>query len=620
MELWETVLDGPRTQLAPLPMTTSTQLQRVAAAWILLAGTGWTQVTQRVSVGSDGIQGNDQSGLDSMTPDGRFVVFESAATNFASNDTNDMVDVYIRDRLTGSTELVSIDFHGVEAAGDAESGIVSDDGRFVSFTSFARSLVPGDRNATFDAFVRDRVLRSTERISVSSSGVEGNDGSFAGRITPDGRYALLYSFATNLVQGTSYAGVQIYVRDRQNGTTEHATLGFGGAMPNRECYAASISADGRIVSFWSSATNLVNVNTNFRANAFVTDRSTGTNEIVTVATDGGPANGDCDGPTAISADGRYVAFYSYASNLVPGDTNDQPDILVRDRQRGLTERVNVSSTGDQSNGVSPQFSVSPDCRFVAFLSYATNLVPGDTNGKGDAFLRDRLNGTTERVSLNWAGVQGGQHVCNSAVNVSADGQIVGFSDFGDDLVPSDSNHLLDAFVRIREGGPTFTSLCDPGASGVTGCPCSNPPGGSDQGCDNSSATGGATLSSTGGTYISSDSLEFQVTGETPNALSLLLQGTALIPSGVVYAQGVRCVGGAMTRLATKRASGGSLTVPDFSMGESTVSSLSEAKGDLIHAGDSRYYLFFYRDPIVLGGCPTSSTFNATQTGMVTWWP
>jgi hypothetical protein len=148
----------------------------------------------------------------------------------------------------------------------------------------------------------------------------------------------------------------------------------------------------------------------------------------------------------------------------------------------------------------------------------------------------------------------------------------------------------------------------------------NSPAGADRGCDNSSASGGATLSASGGTYLSSDSLEFQVTGTTPNALSLLLQGTALIPSGVAYGQGVRCVGGAISRLQTKRASGGSLTVPDFTAGESTVSGLSEAKGDLIHPGESRYYLVYYRDPVVLGGCPASSTFNATQTGQVTWSP
>jgi hypothetical protein len=148
----------------------------------------------------------------------------------------------------------------------------------------------------------------------------------------------------------------------------------------------------------------------------------------------------------------------------------------------------------------------------------------------------------------------------------------------------------------------------------------NSPAGADRGCDNSSASGGATLSASGGTYLSSDSLEFHVTGETPNALSMLLQGTAAIPAGIVYGQGVRCVGGSITRLHTKRANGGNLTVPDFTVGEPTVSSLSEAKGNPISAGQSRYYLVFYRDPVVLGGCPASSTFNATQTGRVSWSP
>jgi hypothetical protein len=117
-----------------------------------------------------------------------------------------------------------------------------------------------------------------------------------------------------------------------------------------------------------------------------------------------------------------------------------------------------------------------------------------------------------------------------------------------------------------------------------------------------------------------DSLVFTTSGEKPTATSVLLQGTTLVASGSVYGQGVRCVGGALKRLYTKTASGGSITAPEFGLGDPTVSARSAAKGNPIGAGQSRWYLVFYRDPVVLGACPAASTFNATQTGQVSWSP
>ncbi len=152
------------------------------------------------------------------------------------------------------------------------------------------------------------------------------------------------------------------------------------------------------------------------------------------------------------------------------------------------------------------------------------------------------------------------------------------------------------------------------------CPCGNPPAGPDQGCENSAATGGAILLASGATYLSSDSLVFTTSGEKPTATSVLMQGTSLVAAGATYGQGVRCVGGTLKRLFTKTAVLGSITAPDFAAGDPTVSARSAAKGDPISAGTSRWYLVFYRDPTVLGGCPSGSTFNATQTGQVVWSP
>lgn len=163
-------------------------------------------------------------------------------------------------------------------------------------------------------------------------------------------------------------------------------------------------------------------------------------------------------------------------------------------------------------------------------------------------------------------------------------------------------------------------MCDPDVSGVIACPCGNPQSGINRGCNNSSSTTGAALTAVGTASLAADSLVFTTAGERATAFSILLQGPAVIPGGTIYGQGVRCVAGALKRLFNKSAVGGSILVPDFGLGDPTISARSAAKGDVIMAGESRYYLVYYRDPNVLGGCPVTSTFNATQTGVVAWAP
>jgi hypothetical protein len=261
--------------------------------------------------------------------------------------------------------------------------------------------------------------------------------------------------------------------------------------------------------------------------------------------------------------------------------------------------------------------LSADGRYVAFSSEANNLISGDTNGTADVFVRDRQGGTTERVSVATGGTQSiGESLLPS---ISSDGRYVAFESYSDDLVNGDTNGWRDVYVRDRSYTP-FTSLCDPGVGGVIACPCSNPPGGLGRGCNNSASTGGASLSATGIAYLSMDSLVFTTSGERPMALSIVLQGSSSISSGVVYGQGVRCLGGTLKRLYVKSASGGSITAPNFGAGDPSVSSRSAALGNPILGNQSRWYLVYYRDPNVLGGCSSALTFNATQTEQVTWTP
>jgi Tol biopolymer transport system component len=590
---------------------------RVLAA-VVLSSPGWAQVTQRVSVDSNGAQANERSYAPSISADGRYVAFYSLASDLVAGDSNGTWDVFVRDRWTGTTERVSVDSAGVEGDAGSDSPSISADGRYVAFASGATNLVPGDTDGVIDVFVRDRQLGITTRVSVSSAGGQGNGTSEGPSISADGRFVAFASSAANLVPGHIAVGMtDAFVHDLLTGTTERVSVDSSGSANNSASGSPSISSDGRYVAFVSSATNLVPGDTNGNWDVFVRDRLAGTTERVSVATGGAQGDGDSGAyhPPSISQDGRFVAFQSLANNLVPGDTFPGQDLFVRDRQNGTTEIVDVDSAGVQGNSGAFGCSISSDGRWVAFDSNATNLVPGDTNGVPDVFLRDRLNGTTVRVSIDSAGNQANNESGESSI--SADGRFVAFASLSTDLVAGDTNGSVDIFVHDLDA-TGFTSLCDPGVGGVIGCPCSNTPSGSGRGCDNSASTGGATLTASGIAYLSMDSLVFTTSGEKPTATSIVLQGTTSPPAGIVYGQGVRCVGGTLKRLFTKAAVGGSITAPDFGAGDPTVSARSAAKGDVIQPGQRRWYLVYYRDPTVLGGCPASSTFNATQTGRVDW--
>src|SRR5689334_4894228 len=313
----------------------------------------------------------------------------------------------------GTLELVSVSSSG--AQGDDASGApsVSADGRLVAFQSEARDLVPHDANNKFDIFVRDRQTGATELVSTNSRGAQASVGSFTPAISGDGRYVAFQSSAHNFSEFNN-SFTDVFVHDRQTGTTEQVSVASSGVPGNGESgrfSGISISRKGRYVTFASEASNLVPGDTNDARDVFVRDRQAGTTERVSVGPHGAQAEGGEIGSVhpSISADGRYVAFESDATNLVPGDTNGHEDVFVRDRQAGTTERVSVGQGGAQANGDSgfAGLAISGDGRFVAFASDASNLVKGDTNGATDVFVHDRQAGTTERVSVGQGGVQAG---------------------------------------------------------------------------------------------------------------------------------------------------------------------------------------------------------------------
>ena len=248
--------------------------------------------------------------------------------------------------------------------------------------------MPDDTNDQPDVFLRDREKGTTRRVSVGLRGAQGDGPSFDPAISADGRFIAFVSIASNMVPGDTNGLRDVFIRDRKCGTTRRVSWGRGGAQSDGSSFDPAISADGRFVAFESEATNLVPGDTNDGRDIFIRDRKAGTIRRVSVGPKGAQGDRDSENPD-ISADGRFVVFWSFATNLVPGDTNNLGDVFVRDRKAGTTRRVSVGPNGAQGSGDGEESepAISADGRFVAFKSISANLVPGDTNGRSDVFVR-----------------------------------------------------------------------------------------------------------------------------------------------------------------------------------------------------------------------------------------
>ncbi|HET6162660.1 MAG TPA: hypothetical protein VFG37_03280 [Planctomycetota bacterium] len=347
--------------------------------------------TERVSVDSSGVEGGGASALHSsqcISGDGRFVVFVSSAANLVAFDSNNKADVFLHDRRSGNTKRVSVDSTGVQANGDSDAPVISADGRFVAFQSDASNLVAGDTNGASDVFVRDLQNATTERVSVDSSGVGANHDSFHPAISSDGAFVAFDSVATNLdAADTTNTHPDVYLRDRSAGTTVLLSVEAGGVVGDGASTRPSVSADAGFVAFESVATNLVKGDKNGSSDVFVLDRGAGV--LVRVSVDSALAEGNGDSRGAVlSGGGGIVAFSSDATNLVAGDTNGATDAFVRVASTGETLRVSVDSAGQQAKLGGVARSLSSNGLFCGFDSDSSDLVVPDQNGFGDAFVHE----------------------------------------------------------------------------------------------------------------------------------------------------------------------------------------------------------------------------------------
>ena len=399
--------------------------------------------TIRVSLSTAGGEGNGESFDPAVSSDGRYVAFASDATNLVSGDTNGARDVFLHDTRTGETSRISVSTAGDEGDGDSDLPAISSDGLFIVFESEAANLVADDTNGTKDIFLYDVINGTTRRVSVSSAGLESNDGSGDPEISGDGRFIAFVSGASNLVSGDSNGFSDIFLHDTQTGGTVRVSVDSAGLEGDDVSVRPDLSVDGRYIVFQSAASNLVMGDTNNERDIFFHDVQTQSTSRVSLASDGGEGDGFSNHPV-ISADGQFVVFASQATNLVPDDMNDLVDVFLHDTNTGETRRVSLSSSGEEGNGNSSVPSISDDGTYISFISGASNLVAGDVCC-WDAFVHKVSTGKTIKVSVSSAGMAGNSTTYHH--DISGDGSFIAFGSDSTNLVSGDTNGVRDIFLH-----------------------------------------------------------------------------------------------------------------------------------------------------------------------------
>jgi hypothetical protein len=414
-----------------------------------------------VSINQAGTGSGNSDSLDpAISSDGNIVAFESFASNLAGNDTNGMVDVYVRDRAAGQTRLVSINSAGTNS-GSCESRrpVISPNGRFVAFIICAPDLASSGAGLGgfpgYAVFLRDLQTNQTRLVSLNTSG--GIVSAFVWALSADGRYLVFQSDDQGVTPVPDPVNTSdLYIRDTVSNTTQLITINAtgtstgnapsGNASLNRD---VQMTPDGRYVLFPSNATDLVTQTPGGGSNYFVRDLVSQTTTAASINAAGTQLVGAATGSGSISSDGRYVFFASTSNAVTPTDPNTVSDVFRRDMQAGsnLLVSVNLAGTGP-GNGGSGEVEGSSSGRYVAFISSATDISTStDTNGLPDCYWRDIESGQTRLVSINAAGTNGGNSH-SAKPRISADGQKVLFTTASSDLIAGvDTNVNFDQYLR-----------------------------------------------------------------------------------------------------------------------------------------------------------------------------
>jgi Tol biopolymer transport system component len=453
----------------------------------------------------------------SMSRDGRRVAFQTQSPDLVADDTNGKADVFVRDMVTNTTLRVSLDAAGHQIVGwDSGDASISADGKRVAFGTFSPDVVAGDTNGKIDLFVRDLASGETTRVSIAPSGAQpmahsqqprvadgsgpvafmnADDALLPGdgngwpdvffhtangdlqivtrkttgipnaeqtqpALDADGSVVAFVSDATNLVRANQ-APKAVFVRDEPSKTNEYASVRVAGTATPTAGATPALNGDGNLVAFTTE--DSLDSDAGFLRKVYVRDRAAGTVSLASVASNGTLADGPSRAPS-LSTTGRYVAFLSTATNLVAGDTNGFEDAFVHDRVAGTTTRVDIANDGSEANAPVLGARMSGDGSAVVFWTAASNLVPNDTNGAVDVFVRDVVASTTTRVSVDDSGAQANGDSRNAAIDGS--GEVIVFESSATDLVAADTNGATDVFVhRLATGTTTLVSRATAASDG-----------------------------------------------------------------------------------------------------------------------------------------------------------
>jgi len=413
---------------------------------------GATMSTEQVSISSTGQGGNELSRDAAISADGRFVAFVSGATNLVPG-TDPSAGLYVRDRVLRTTERIPLPAGVSDVFGPPS---ISGDGRFVVFA--ANGPEPDVTIIITHVYLRDRIAGTTERISVTPPNFLA---SVLPQISTDGHAIAYLSLTATPSDVEGEFNVLVYDREtRQTVVANTTSAGQVLSAPFDPTLAVAISGDGRVVAFPSRPALVPGAP---GGQVFVHDLTTRETTIASMSASGSPSVGGHSLRPALSDDGRFVAFYS-SQALVPDDTNGMPDTYVRDRLLQTTERVSVDDAGNEvpkGSNLADAPAISADGRFVAFASIDAGLTPADTNSDFDVFVRDRHAGTTERVSVATDGTEANSSSFGPAL--TANGQTVAFTSYASNLgATKDPAALLDVYVhQTLTGAPPVLSAIVP---------------------------------------------------------------------------------------------------------------------------------------------------------------
>ncbi len=440
------------------------------------AGEGPRPRTERISVTAEGSQANDYSDVGGISANGRYIAFDSSATNLVAGDTNGFSDIFVKDLRTGRIERVNVADDGTQADNETTTYSLSANGRYVAFASYADNLALGDTPDAQDVFVHDRLTGRTELlVEAGTTWAQTYEPS----ISANGRYVAFTSSRSDLVEGDTNDRGDVFVRDRWRKTTERISVADDGSQTAGFSEGAAISRDGTRIAFRtqflldggeeegtrredSETSGTSEDSRTFRTSAtseakrpqaflfYVRDTRTGRTVQAAHTRDG--VSVAVRGEIGLSPDGRYALYASEWGRIVPDDTNDKRDVFAKDLSTGATRRLTLAHDGSEPNDHSAGQvnqrgpALSADNRRVVFTSSADNLVPGDTNGDADAFVRDLVTGEVQRLNVTWDGAQSDTAQRSSPL-VDAFGRTVAFGSAENDLVPGDTNETGDVFVR-----------------------------------------------------------------------------------------------------------------------------------------------------------------------------